>query len=45
MTLKVASQVNAPADKTVAELREKYADVSGEASHSRHKDFLRKRVR
>ena len=44
MTPKVAKQVDALRDMTVAELREQYAEVFGEASHSRHKDFLRKRI-
>jgi hypothetical protein len=44
MTPKVAKQVEALADMTVAELRERYADVFGEMTRSRHKDFLRKRI-
>jgi len=37
-------QVDALADMTVAELRERYAKVLGEETRSRHKDFLRKRI-
>jgi hypothetical protein len=37
-------QVDALHDMTVAELREKYAEVFREESRSRHKDFLRKRI-
>jgi hypothetical protein len=44
MTPKVAKQVDALRDMTVAELREKYAEVFGEDTRSRHKDFLRKRI-
>ncbi len=40
----IAKQVEALRDITVAELREKYAEVFGEESRSRHKDFLRKRI-
>ncbi len=44
MTPKVAQQVEALRDMTVAELRERYAVVFGEESRSSHKDFLRKRI-
>jgi hypothetical protein len=44
MTPKVAKQVGALRDMTVAELREQYAIVFGEATRSSHKDFLRKRI-
>ena len=44
MTPKVAQQVEALRDLTVAELREKYAAVFGEHIRSRHEDFLRKRI-
>jgi hypothetical protein len=44
MTPKVAKQVEALRDMTVAELLERYAEVFGEQTRSRHKDFLRKRI-
>jgi hypothetical protein len=44
MTPKVAQQVDALRDMTVAELRERYAEIFGEATRSSHKDFLRKRI-
>jgi len=44
MTPKVAKQVDALRDMTVAELRERYAEVFGEHTRSLHKDFLRKRI-
>jgi hypothetical protein len=44
MTPKVAKQVEALADMTVAELRERYAEVFGEQIRSRHKEFLKKRI-
>ena len=44
MTPKVAKQVEALRDMTVAELRERYEVVFGEESRSSHKDFLRKRI-
>lgn len=44
MTAEIKKQVEALADMTVAELREKYQEVFGEETRSRHKDFLRKRV-
>ena len=44
MTPKVAQQVEALRDLTVAELREKYAEVFGEHTRSSHRDFLRKRI-
>jgi hypothetical protein len=37
-------QVDALMDMTVAELRERYAEVFGEQIRSCHKDFLRKRI-
>jgi hypothetical protein len=40
----IARQVEALGDMTVAELREKYAEVFGEETRSHHKDFLRKRI-
>lgn len=40
----IARQVEALGDMTVAELREKYAEVFGEETRSRHKGFLRKRI-
>ena len=40
----VAEQVEALADMTVAELRERYEDVFGEQTTSRHKRFLTKRI-
>jgi hypothetical protein len=44
MTPKVAQQVEALGDMTIAELRERYAEVFGEVTRSSHKDFLRKRI-
>ena len=44
MTPKVAQQVEALRDMTVAELREQYAVVFGEHTRSCHKEFLRKRI-
>ena len=44
MTPEVATAEKALADMTVAELRERYAEVFGEATTSRHKDHLRKRI-
>jgi hypothetical protein len=44
MTPKVAKQVESLRDMTVAELRERYAEVFGEDTRSSHKDFLRKRI-
>jgi hypothetical protein len=44
MTPKVAKQVEALRDMTVAELREQYAVVFGENTRSSHRDFLRKRI-
>ncbi len=44
MIAKVAQQVDALMDMTVPELRQRYAEVFGEATRSRHKDFLRKRI-
>ena len=44
MTPKVAQQVEALRDMTVAELREHYAEAFGESTRSSHKDFLRKRI-
>jgi hypothetical protein len=39
-----AKQIEALRDMTVAELREVYQQAFGEATRSRHKDFLRKRI-
>ena len=44
MTPEVATAVKALADMTVAELRERYAEVFGEPTTSRHKEHLRKRI-
>jgi hypothetical protein len=44
MTPKVAKQVEARADLTVAELRERCAEVLGEHTQSRHKEVVRKRI-
>jgi hypothetical protein len=44
MMPKVAQQMEALRDMTVAELRERYAEIFGEATRSSHKDFLRKRI-
>jgi hypothetical protein len=44
MTPKVAKQVEALRDMTVAELREQYAEIFGEVTRSKHKDFIRKRI-
>ena len=40
----IAEQIEGLRDLTVAELRERYAEVFGEESRSKHKDFLRKRI-
>ncbi len=40
----IQKQVDALAEMTVAELREKYAEVFGEPTRSRHKRFLQKRI-
>ena len=40
----ISEQIEALRDLTVAELRERYVEVFGEESRSRHKDFLRKRI-
>ncbi|MBD3337273.1 MAG: DUF2924 domain-containing protein [Candidatus Eisenbacteria bacterium] len=40
----IAKQIEALEDLTVAELRERYAEVFGEETRSRHKTFLRKRI-
>ena len=40
----LSEQVESLRDLTVAELRERYAEVFGEATTSRHKDYLRKRI-
>jgi hypothetical protein len=40
----IAKQIEALRDMTIAELREAYQDAFGEATTSRHKDFLRKRI-
>jgi hypothetical protein len=44
MKAAIAKQVEALGDMTVAELREKYAQVFGEQTTSRHGDHLRKRI-
>ena len=44
MTPDVARAVKALVDMTVVELRERYAEVFGEPTTSRHKDHLRKRI-
>ncbi|MBU1699669.1 MAG: DUF2924 domain-containing protein [Candidatus Eisenbacteria bacterium] len=44
MTPRVAREIERLSDMTVAELREKYGEVFGEETRSRHKDFLRKRI-
>ncbi|MBU1949391.1 MAG: DUF2924 domain-containing protein, partial [Candidatus Eisenbacteria bacterium] len=40
----IAKEIERQSDKTAAELREKYGEVFGEETRSRHKDFLRKRI-
>ena len=40
----LAVQIAALREMTVADLREKYHEVFGEATRSRHKDFLRKQI-
>ncbi|MBU1702657.1 MAG: DUF2924 domain-containing protein [Candidatus Eisenbacteria bacterium] len=40
----IAREIERLSNMTVAELREKYAEVFGEETRSRHKDFLRKRI-
>lgn len=40
----VTDQLAALGDMTVAQLREKYLEVFGEPTRSRHKDYLRKRI-
>lgn len=44
MTLNVGKQIAALKRMTVAELREKYAEVTGEETRSRHKDYLIRRI-
>ena len=44
MTTTMAAQIAALKDMTVADLREKYHEVFGEETRSRHKDFLWKRI-
>ena len=44
MALNVGKQVAALNKMTVAELREKYAEVTGEETRSRHKDYLIRRI-
>ena len=44
MTLNVGKEIAALPRMTPAELREKYADVFGEASRSGHKEWLIKRI-
>jgi hypothetical protein len=44
MALNINDEVAAMRQMTSRELREKYAEVFGEESHSRHKQFLIKRI-
>jgi len=44
MTLNIAKEVAAMQRMTIDQLRDKYADVFGEAPRSRHKDWLVKRI-
>jgi hypothetical protein len=44
MTLNIEKEIAAMRQMTVGELREKYAEVFGEATRSRHKDYLIKRI-
>ncbi len=44
MSPKVREQIAALDDTTVAELRERYLEVFGEETRSRHKIFLQKRI-
>ncbi len=44
MKTTIAVQLDALGNMTVLELQEKYVEVFGEESRSRHKDFLRKRI-
>ena len=44
MNESIAREIESLRDLTVAELREKYAEVFGEETRSRHKDYLRKRI-
>jgi hypothetical protein len=44
MTTTMAARIAALRDMTVADLREKYHEVFGEETRSRHKDFLWKRI-
>ena len=44
MNATITKQIEVLRDMTVAELRERYAEVFGEPTTSRHKDFLRKRI-
>jgi hypothetical protein len=44
MTTTTAARIAALRDMTVADLREKYHEVFGEETRSRHKDFLWKRI-
>ena len=44
MKTTMAAQIAALRDMTVADLREKYHEVFGEETRSRHKDFLWKRI-
>ena len=44
MTLNVAKEVAAMERMTIDELRDKYAEVFGEATRSRHKQYLIKRI-
>jgi hypothetical protein len=44
MKASIAKQVESLHEMTVVELREKYREVFGEDTGSRHKEFLRKRI-
>ncbi len=44
MKPRMVREVEGLRDMTVAELREKYVEVFGEGTRSRHKDYLRKRI-
>jgi hypothetical protein len=44
MKAAIAKQIEGLSDMTVTELREKYAQVFGEPTTSRHKVYLRKRI-
>ena len=44
MSLNIGKEVAAMKRMTVAQLRQKYAEVFGEATRSRHKDYLLRRI-